>query len=146
MHRFQALLLALFGLCANAANAQDPHTTYDINSQEFGLFGYYVSQKNQPHFLAVFRPTPEQSQNPDQFDYKAACEAVLASPPDIDGVPIIEPTGGVVFFQVIQRRFLIMSTNVSSYTEFDVHDAGCSVAEPGSIYIPSPGFRPGISN
>ncbi|MEO9825954.1 MAG: hypothetical protein ABJF50_16195 [Paracoccaceae bacterium] len=146
MNRFRVLLLASLDLGANVANAQDPHATYDINSQVYGLFGYYVSQKDRPHLLAVFRPTPDQSQTPEPFDYEAACKAVLASPPVMDGVPAIEPTGVVVFFQVVQRRFLVMSTSVSSYTEFDVHDAGCSLAEPNSIYTPTPGFTPGISN
>lgn len=33
MNRFRVLLLASLDLGANVANAQDPHATYDINSQ-----------------------------------------------------------------------------------------------------------------
>lgn len=146
MNRIFAVLAVAVGLQLGAANAQDPHATYEIGNQKYGLFGYYVSQGNRPHFLAVFRPSAEQSQDPDQFSYQAACEAIVASPPDIAGIPKIVPTGGVVFFQVVKRRMLLLSTNVSSYLEFDVDEGGCSKAEPASIYTPVPGFTPGISN
>jgi hypothetical protein len=146
MNRLVAVLLFVIGLHMNAVNAQAPHTSYEIGNQKFGLFGYYVSQSSRPHFLAVFRPGAEQSQDPELFDFEAACEAILASPPDIDGVPKIDPIGGVIFFQVVQTRMLLLTTNVSSYIEFDVDASGCSEAEPNSIYTPVPGFTPGISN
>lgn len=141
MSRFLVILIGLAGLHTGVANAQDPHAHYEINGQTFGLFGYYVSRGSRPHFLAVFRPRGEQSRDPKQFDFEAACEVVLASLPEIDGIPKIEPTGGVIFFQVIQGGM-----NVSNYTEFDIDDTGCSKAEPASIYTPVPGFTPGISD
>ena len=53
---------------------------------------------------------------------------------------------GVVFFQVIKTRMSVFTTNVSSYSEFDVNEGKCSEAEPNSIYTPVPGFTPGVSN
>jgi hypothetical protein len=139
-------ILVSFLMYASSAQAKDAYAHYEIDSQEWGLFGYYVSDRNRPHFLAVFRPNAEQPSDPEQFNFDAACEAVLVSPPKIDGVPLIEPTGGVVFFQVVQTRMLVFSTNISSFIEFDVSGGECSVAEPNSIYTPTPGFTPGISN
>lgn len=146
MKFFFMFLLVIFLPRVNFAYAQGPYASYEIEGQEWLLFGYYVSSGRQPHFLAVFRPRKGQSPDFEQFGFKLACEAVLASPPDIDGVPVIEPTGGVIFFQVIQTQKPGFPTVVSNYTEFDVKGAECFQAEPNSIYTPRPGFTPGISN
>ena len=145
MKLFFSTLVSIL-LSIGPVHAQDAYARYQIDGQEWGLFGYYVSDRGRQVFLAVFRPNAEQSSDPEHFDFEAACEAVLASPPEIEGVPVIEPTGGVVFFQVIQTRMIVFSTNVSSFLEFDVNNSECSKADPNSIYTPVPGFTPGISN
>lgn len=139
-------IISAFLLTGSSASAQDAHAYYEIDGQEWGLFGYYVSAGNRPHFLAVFRPSNEQSSEPDEFDFRSACEAVVASLPKIDGLPSIEPTGAAIFFQVVRTRMLVFSTTDSSFVEFDVDEGGCVKAEPGSIYVPNPAFTPGISN
>ncbi len=141
---FSTLVSVLLSI--GVAHAQDAYARYQIEDQEWGLFGYYVSERDRPHFLAVFRPNDGQTSNPEQFNFEAACKAVLASPPEIEGVPAIEPTGAVVFFRVIETRMLVFSTNMSSFLEFDVNNSECSKADPNSIYTPVPGFTPGISN
>ena len=145
MKLFSLTLISIL-LSTGFAHAQDAYARYQIDGQEWGLFGYYVSDGDRPHFLAVFRPSAEQTSDPEQFNFEAACEAVLASPPEIEGVPVIEPTGGVVFFQVIRTRMLVFSTNFSSFLEFEVDNGECSRADPNSIYTTVPGFTPGISN
>mgnify|MGYP001564521948 CR=1 FL=1 len=128
--------LAVASACASPASAQEALEVYDVDGEPFGLFGYYTNGGKLPHFLAMFRPSESHSIDASDFNYQAACEAVLASPPDVEGAQAIEPEGAVIVFQIVKTRLGIFGSVRSTYGEFDVEGSSCRKHEGPPLVQP----------